>query len=132
MRMQRALAIVFAVLFAFLSAGCGGGEAALKKIVVKVGDEKLRTEALAICREGFATGGVQKVPEDRWPASVRTFKPLSVWAEPDGAYLLLDSDANGERGIYLPRILSDKDPICGPKLTHVKLGEGVYTYNRKR
>ncbi|HTD68232.1 MAG TPA: hypothetical protein VK846_17040 [Candidatus Limnocylindria bacterium] len=57
---------------------------------------------------------------------------MSLWAEPDGAYLLLDSDADGERGIYLPRILSEKDPLCSAMLKHVKLGEGVYWYEKKR
>ncbi len=104
----------------------------MKRTVHKVGEEHLRAEALAACREGFAAGTAQKVSEERWPASVRAFHPLSLWAEPDGAYILLDSDADGERGVYLPRILSDNDPVCGPKLSHTKLGKGVYSYDRKR
>jgi hypothetical protein len=98
----------------------------------EVGPEKLRNESLAACREGFKAGTAQKVPEERWPDSVRAFQPLGFWAEPDGAYILLDSDASGERGVYLPRILTDKDPLCGPALTHVKLAAGVYSYERKR
>lgn len=94
--------------------------------------ETFRSETLSACREGFAMGGVQKVSQERWPATVRAFKPASLWAEPDGAYLLIHSDADGERGIYLPRIVSEKDPLCGPKLTHEKLGAGVYWYDRKR
>ena len=120
-----------AVVMAMVVAGCSP-EAAMKRTVREVGEDNLRAEGLAACREGFAAGTVQKVPEERWPAAVRAFHPLSLWAEPDGAYILLDSDADGERGVYLPRIHSDRDPVCGPKLTHTKLGQGVYSYNRKR
>jgi hypothetical protein len=97
-----------------------------------VGSDKLRAQTLAVCREGFAAGSSTKIDAARWPESARAFKPLGLWPEPDGAYLLIDSDADGERGIYLPRILSEKDPLCSAKLTHVKLGEGVYWYDRKR
>ena len=104
----------------------------VRRTLNKIGMEKFRSETLNVCREGFAAGRVQKVFEDRWPDPVRTLKPMGMWAEPDGAYVLLDSDADSERGIYLPRIVSDKDPVCGPKLTHEKLGRGVYWYIRKR
>lgn len=112
---------------------CGCNErASVRRTLKKVGTEQLRGEVIDVCREGFAAGGVQKVSKHRWPVSAQDFKPLDLWAEPDGAYLLLDSDADGERGIYLPRIVSEKDPLCSPKLTHEKLGVGVYWYERKR
>lgn len=111
--------------------GCGE-ESKSRRILGQVGAQNLRTKTLAVCRDGFASGTPQKVAEDQWPESVRAFQPASLWAEPDGAYLLIYSDADGERGIYLPRILSDQDPVCGPTLQHVKLAEGVYTYDRKR
>ena len=123
--------MLLAIVIAMSMPGCGQ-ESAIRRTVRGVGPDKLRSETLAACREGFRAGNVQKVREDHWPESVRAFNPLSLWAEPDGAYILLDSDAGGERGVYLPRILSDKDPICGPTLTHVKLAQGVYTYERKR
>ena len=94
--------------------------------------QTLRAETLDACREGFATKVSRQVETNRWPKSARAFKPLGLWAEPDGAYLLIDSDADGERGIYLPRILSEKDPLCSPALKHVKLAEGVYWYEKKR
>ena len=112
---------------------CGCNErASVRRTLKKVGTEQLRAEAINVCREGFAAGGVQKISKDRWPASVQAFEPMGLWAEPDGAYVLLDSDADGERGIYLPRIVSEKDPLCSPRLTHEKLGVGVYWYDRKR
>jgi hypothetical protein len=123
--------LLVALVIAMSAAGCGN-EAAMRRTVREVGPDKLRTESLAACHEGFKAGMAQKVPEERWPDSVRAFHPLGLWAEPDGAYILLDSDAGGERGVFLPRILSDKDPLCGPTLTHVKLAEGVYSYERKR
>ena len=126
--------LVVGFLFAsvlLLAVGCSR-EAALKRRVTDVGAYKLRSEVLAVCRDGFAAGVAQKIPEERWPASVRPFEPASLWAEPDGAYILIDSDADGERGVFLPRIDPEKDPICTPKLTHVKLASGVYTYDRKR
>jgi hypothetical protein len=123
--------VLAAIVIAMSAVGCGP-EAAMRRTVREVGPDKLRSESLAACREGFKAGTAQKVPEERWPDSVRAFQPLGLWAEPDGAYILLDSDAGGERGVYLPRILSDKDPLCGPTLTHVKLAEGVYSYERKR
>jgi hypothetical protein len=116
---------------ALLLSGCGE-ISKTRRTVQKVGAEKLRQETLAVCRAGFASGGVQAVAKEQWPEAAQAFQPLSVWAEPDGAYLLLDSDANGERGVYLPRILSEQDPLCSPKLTHEKLGAGVYWYDRKR
>ncbi len=109
-----------------------GEESKSRRTVRQVGAQNLRTNTLAVCREGFAVGTPQKIPEQQWPESVRVFQPASLWAEPDGAYLLIYSDADGERGIYLPRILSDQDPVCGPTLQHVKLASGVYTYDRKR
>ena len=123
--------LLVAMVIAMSGAGCGS-ETAMRRTVREVGPDKLRSESLAACREGFKAGTAQKVPEERWPDSVRAFQPLGLWAEPDGAYILLDSDAGGERGVFLPRILSDKDPLCGPKLTHVKLAVGVYSYERKR
>ena len=111
--------------------GCGK-HASLRRTLREVGPEKLRTEMLAVCREGFARGTLQQVPPEQWPASARAFKPMGAWAEPDGGYILIDSDADGERGIYLPRILSDKDPLCGPALKHEKLAPGVYWYEKKR
>jgi hypothetical protein len=98
----------------------------------RVGPEKLRAETIEVCRGAFRESSSQKIAHSQWPESVRLFKPLDLWAEPDGAYLLLDSDADGERGIYLPRIVSDKDPVCSPVLKHEKLAEGVYWYERKR
>ena len=126
-----AQSLLVAIVIAMSAAGCGV-ESAMRRTVREVGPDKLRSDSLGACREGFKAGTAQKVPEERWPDSVRAFQPLGLWAEPDGAYILLDSDAGGERGVFLPRILSDKDPLCGPTLTHVKLAEGVYSYERKR
>jgi len=127
-----AVVISFAlVLGALLLTGCGEVSKARRE-VVRAGAEKLRREILAVCREDFANGGVQRIPETNWPESARAFQPLGLWAEPDGAYLLTESDADGERGVYLPRILSEKDPLCSPALKHEKLAAGVYWYDRKR
>jgi hypothetical protein len=123
--------LLLVLLAGFFLCGCGEISKA-RRTVQKVGAEPLRKETLAVCREGFARGGVSAVAKDQWPESARAFQPLSVWAEPDGAYLLLDSDADGERGVYLPRILSEQDPVCTARLTHEKLGAGVYWYDRKR
>ena len=120
-----------ALVVALLLTGCSEQSSA-RRTLSKVGAERFRSEVLGVCREGFASGSVQKISQERWPVSVSTFKPVGLWAEPDGAYLLLESDADGERGIYLPRILSEKDPLCSPKLTHEKLSTGVYWYDRKR
>jgi hypothetical protein len=104
----------------------------IRRTLREVGANNLRAQTLAVCREGFATGLSTRIDAAQWPESARAFNPLGLWAEPDGAYLLIDSDAEGERGIYLPRILTEKDPLCSTTLTHVKLGEGVYWYDRKR
>lgn len=111
--------------------GCGE-QASLRATLRKVGPEQLRSEALAACREGFASGKSQQVAADNLPASVRAFDPVGLWAEPDGGYILVFSDADGERGIYLPRILSEQDPLCGPTLKHEKYAPGVYWYEKKR
>jgi hypothetical protein len=129
---MRKLVAAFLLAIVLVCAGCGSREAALRRTVAEVGAQQLRTDVLNACREGFAAGGAQKIAEARWPTSVRRFEPISLWAEPDGAYILMDSDADGERGVFLPRVDPDKDPLCGPKLTHVKLASGVYTYDRKR
>jgi hypothetical protein len=110
--------------------GCGQ-RAAMRRTLREVGPDELRAETIAACRYAF-TGPAQKIPENRWPVSVRAFQPLGLWAESDGAYLLLDSDVDGERGIYLPRIASEEDPLCSPALKHEKLATGVYWYERKR
>ena len=107
-------------------------ETKIHRTLRAIGAGNLRTQTLAACRDAFVSGTVQKIETNRWPESARAFRPLGLWAEPDGAYLLLDSDADGERGIYLPRILSEKDPLCSPALKHVKLGDGVYWYDKKR
>jgi hypothetical protein len=114
-----------------LLAGCSD-LSKIRHTLRDVGADKLRAQTLAVCREGFAAGSPARIDAARWPESARVFQPLGLWAEPDGAYLLIDSDADGERGIYLPRILSEKDPLCSPILKHVKLGAGVYWYDRKR
>jgi len=119
------------ILFAVLLTGCGEISKARRE-VGRAGAEKLRQEILAACREGFARGGVRRIPETNWPESARAFHLLGLWAEPDGAYLLIESDAGGERGVYLPWILSEKDPLCSPALKHEKLAAGVYWYDRKR
>jgi hypothetical protein len=111
--------------------GCGE-RAAMRRTLRAVGPEKVRSETMGICRNAFTQPDSKKIPASVWPSSVRAFNPLGLWAEPDGAYLLLDSDADGERGIYLPRIVSEKDPVCSPVLKHEKLAEGVYWYDRKR
>ena len=126
-----AFVIVLLPLFGALLAGCSD-QRALQQKLAEVGPQRLREETIAVCRAGFSQINGEKIPEANWPATVRAFAPLSLWAEPDGAYLLLDSDASGERGIYLPRFVSEKDPVCGPTLTHEKLAEGVYWYERKR
>jgi hypothetical protein len=125
-----ACALTFFVLL-MLATGCSDVVKS-RRTVREVGAAKLREETLAVCREGFARGAPQSVAKSQWPPPVRAFQPLELWAEPDGAYLLLDSDADGERGIYLPRIISEKDPLCSPTLTHEKLAVGVYWYDRKR
>jgi len=107
-------------------------ETKIHRTLRAVGAQTLRTQTLEACRDGFATKSAQKVEPARWPDSARAFQPLELWAEPDGAYLLIESDVDGERGVYLPRILSEKDPLCSPTLKHVKLAQGVYWYERKR
>jgi hypothetical protein len=97
-----------------------------------VGAGKLRDESLNAVRKEFPREGVTQLAENNWPPSVRAFRPAAMWTEPDGIYLLLDSDADGERGIFLPRVLSEKDPVCNERLKHVKLESGVYWYDRKR
>lgn len=111
--------------------GCGDFSQA-RGTVKKVGAEKLREETLMVCREWFKAGGAHEIEPAKWPESVRAFQPLGLWAEPDGAYLLLKSDMDGERGVYLPRIMSEKDPLCTPALKHEKFAPGVYWYDRKR
>jgi hypothetical protein len=128
---REAKRIAGGLLLALICAACSD-EATVRRELNRVGAQKLRTQTLEVCREGFRSGTTQQVPTNNWPESARAFHPLGLWAEPDGAYLLIDSDADGERGIYLPRILSEKDPLCSPLLKHVKLGEGVYWYDRKR
>ena len=127
----REWALILLVCLFVLASGCGP-EAGARRVLRKVSPSVLRTETLLVCREAFNPRDAVKIDEARWPESVRAFQPASLWAEPDGAYLLIDSDADGEHGIYLPRILSDKDPVCGPALKHVKLAEGVYWYDRRR
>ena len=107
-------------------------EKRIQRTLRAVGTEHFRAQTLAVCREGFAAGGVTKIDAARWPEPARAFQPLGLWAEPDGTYLLLDSDADGERGIFLPRILSEKDPVCSPALQHRKLDAGIYWYERRR
>ena len=119
------------ILSALVLVACSD-ETEIHRTLRSVGPENLRAQTLATCREGFAANTSQKLPDDRWPEPVRAFKPMGLWAEPDGAYILIDTDADGERGIYLPRILSEKDPLCSPTLKHAKLAEGVYWYERKR
>lgn len=118
--------------FACLLLGGCSDATRIHRTLRAVGATNLRTETLAVCRDGFTAGAAQKIASTRWPESVRAFNPLELWAEPDGAYLLIDSDADGERGIYLSRILSEKDPVCGPTLKHSKLAQGVYWYEKKR
>jgi hypothetical protein len=125
--MSRFVWVVVLALFA----GCSD-ETQLHRTLKVVGATKLRQEALASCTNEFPREGFVKLAETSWPPTVRAFRPMSVWTEPDGYYILLDSDAAGERGVFLPRVVSDKDPICGPKLVHVKLDTGVYWYERKR
>ena len=114
-----------------LTIGCGPAARA-RRVLRHVPPTVFRSQTLAVCREAFNPRDAVKVDAASWPETVRAFQPLSLWAEPDGAYLLIDSDADGEHGIYLPRILSEKDPVCGPTLQHVKLAAGVYWYDRKR
>jgi hypothetical protein len=111
--------------------GCGDNARA-RRTLRKVGAQDLRAQALEACRDGFNAKTSIKIAPEHWPERVRAFEPLGLWAEPDGAYLLLDSDVDGERGIFLPRILSEKDPLCSPTLKHVKLADGVYWYEKKR
>jgi hypothetical protein len=114
-----------------LLAGCSDRQV-LRRKVDEVGADKLREETMAVCRGRFARLNGEQISNVEWPASVLAFAPLSLWAEPDGAYILLDSDAAGERGIYLPRFVTEKDPVCGPTLKHEKLATGVYWYEKKR
>lgn len=122
----------FGVLLALLVLVSCGSETRIRRTLRAAGAQNVRTEILRVCHDAFESGGPLKIPDDRLPQSARPFHPLGLWAEPDGAYLLLDSDMDGERGIYFPRILSEKDPLCSPVLTHEKLGEGVYWYEKKR
>lgn len=119
------------VVAALAFASCGS-ETKARRTLRSTGAQNFRTEILQVCRDGFASRTSQKVPDERMPQSARPFHPVGLWAEPDGAYLLIHSDAAGERGIYLPRIISEKDPVCSPALKHEKLAEGVYWYEKKR
>jgi hypothetical protein len=123
--------LLFSILAALLFVSCSK-EAEVRRALRSIGAEQLRAQVLKVCHDEFSSGASRKIPEDKWPDAVRSFHPLGLWAEPDGAYLLTDSDADGERGIYFPRVLSEKDPLCSPVLKHVKLAEGVYWYEKKR
>jgi hypothetical protein len=119
---------VFATL---LLVGCSD-QAQIQRTLKAVGAAKLRQESIASCGNEFPREGFVKIAEATWPPSVRAFRPMSVWTEPDGVYILLDTDAAAERGVFVPRVITEKDPVCGPKLLHVKLDSGVYWYERKR
>lgn len=117
------------VLMALL-AGCSD-QTQIHRTVKAVGPDKLREQAIAACGNQFPRSAAVKIQQP-WPPAVRAFQPISVWAEPDGVYLLLDSDAAGERGVFVPRVMSETDPVCGPRLKHVKLAGDVYWYERGR
>lgn len=125
---MKAWLAVLATAFLF---GCSD-QAQVHRTLKSVGAAQLREQSLATVKQGFPREGVVKIDETEWPAAVRAFRPSHVWIEPDGVYLLIDSDAGGERGVYVPRVLSEKDPICTSRLIHVKLDAGVYWYERKR
>ena len=131
MRLAAARSIWLVVAAALFITACSD-ETQIHRTLKVVGPEKLREQAIAACRDHFPRAGATKIREEIWPPTIRAFRPLSVWAEPDGVYLLLDSDAAGERGIFVPRVFSEKDPICGPTIKHVKLAAGVYWYDRRR
>lgn len=117
--------------FCLIFASCSD-ETQIHRTLKVVGAAKLRDESIAAASNKFPREGAAHISESNWPPAVRAFRPAAVWTEPDGVYLLLDSDADGERGIFLPRVIEDKDPLCSPKLKHVKLDAGVYWYERKR
>lgn len=119
------------VLTLALLAGCSD-QTQIQRTVKAIGAAKLREQSIMSCSNVFPREGHVTIAESAWPPTVRAFRPMSVWTEPDGVYLLLDTDAAGERGVFVPRLVTEKDPICGPKLTHVKLDTGVYWYERKR
>jgi len=128
-RLHCVIALLAGILL--VATGCSE-QTEIHRTVNAVGAKKLRDEGVALAGGKFPESNAIKIPEDRWPPAVRACRPLSVWLEVDGVYLLIDSDADGERGIFLPRIYSEKDPVCTAKLKHVKLGDGVYWYDRRR
>ncbi len=111
--------------------GCSD-QARARKALREVGAVEFRRQTMNVCRAGFASGITQKIPEASWPALVRPFQPMGLWAEPDGAYLLITTDVEGEHGVFLPRFDPEKDPLCGPTLKHEKMANGIYWYDRKR
>lgn len=123
---------VFAALVLVVCFTACSDETKIHRTLKAVGAAKLRDESLTAVNKDFPREGVTQLAQTNWPPAVRAFQPMAVWTEPDGMYLLLDSDAGGERGIFLPRVVSDKDPVCNERLTHVKLDSGVYWYQRKR
>jgi len=125
------LSLLQVVVIVVLTSACSL-QSTVRRTLDQVGAGQLRNQVMKACRDGFAAGVTRKIPETQWPEVARTFRPMGLWAEPDGAYLLLDTDPDGERGIYFPRILSGQEPICGPTIKHEKLAAGVYWYDRKR
>jgi hypothetical protein len=122
----------FAALALCLALAACSDEAQIRRTLKAVGATKLRDESIVAARNEFPREGAAHITESNWPPAARAFRPAAVWTEADGVYLLLDSDAGGERGIFLPRVIGDKDPLCSPKLKHVKLDTGVYWFERKR
>ena len=67
------------------------------------------------------------VPPGQWPPAVEALHPESVYARPEGIYIVTSTFFVQEKGVFLPRS-PEFDAVPGSDPEFTRLIQGVYSY----
>lgn len=116
--MTRMLALT-AVLLLTLTGCLAGSRAHELAALLEVAPELMR-----------ATPAGAQLPQDQWPAELKTFDPKRVYATRDGLYIVTSTFFVREKGLFLPRSLPFF-PAPGSDPEFRRIVDGIYSYNIK-
>ena len=124
----RAIAVV--TIAALALAGCSWSRnAQLRKSAIDTlgasNKTNLIADAVALWGRHTGAGGFSDVPEPDWPPSFKAFKPVRVWRDSYGIYIITAKFVSKTAGVYIT-VTPGYTPKNAPNSSKERLSEGIY------
>lgn len=121
------MALVIAAI-ALSASGCSRNAQLRKAAIRALGSSntaQLTADATALWNQHTGSGGFADIPESDWPTSFGVFKPVRVWRDSYGIYIITAKFVSKTAGVYIT-VTSGYTPQEAPNSQNERLTEGIY------